>query len=90
MMTIRSEDVGQDAAGQPSAGSCLQAIPLRTRYTDREVRPSSNFVAHLMAVDGGFAQTRAAGRAEPGVATAMYRQAAGVVAANGIRTRRCC
>lgn len=92
-MTTGTEDSKQDRreAVEPMPnGSCLEAIPLRTRYTDREVRPSSNFVAHLMAIDGGYPQTRSSGRAEPDRATAMYRQVAGVIARSGSRTGRCC
>jgi hypothetical protein len=93
MTTIRTDELepdGRDATGTAAAGSCLEAIPLRTRYTDREVRPSSNFVAHLIAIDGGYLQSRASGRVEPGQATAIYRQAAGIAADSGTRTRRCC
>jgi hypothetical protein len=45
----------------------------RLRYTDRPVRPSANFVAQLMAVEGGYPQTRGVFRAEPDQASAAYR-----------------
>jgi len=51
--------------------------PMRTRYTDRAVRPSSNFVAQLMAVDGAYPQTRDLSRADAGLATAAYRSTNG-------------
>ncbi|WP_022722797.1 hypothetical protein [Rhodopseudomonas sp. B29] len=53
-----------------------EAEPLRTRYTDRPIRPSSNFVAQLMAIDGGYPQTRDHDRAEPDLASAAYRSTA--------------
>ncbi|MCD0417527.1 hypothetical protein LOC51_09900 [Rubrivivax sp. JA1024] len=65
--------------------------PMRTRYTDRQVRPSSNFVAHLMAIDGGYPQTRDSHRAEPGQANAAYRAAPGHAFSpppSGFRTQR--
>jgi hypothetical protein len=68
-----------DATGIPD-GEWIEPMPvpvdspqIRTRYTDRAVRPSSNFVAQLMAIDGGYPQTRDLNRAEPGQATAAYR-----------------
>ncbi|RJF75780.1 hypothetical protein [Rhodopseudomonas palustris] len=57
----------------------------RTRYTDRPVRPSANFIAQLMAIEGGYQQTRGLFGAEPDQATAAYRTA--LVCATG-RTRR--
>lgn len=57
----------------------------RTRFTDRTVRPSANFIAHLMAIEAGYAQTRGVLRAEPDQATAAYRTSQGH--ASG-RTRR--
>lgn len=54
----------------------VEAEPLRTRYTDRPVRPSSNFVAQLIAIDGGSPQTRDHARAEPSLANAAYRSTA--------------
>jgi hypothetical protein len=55
----------------------LTAPRMRTRYTDRPIRPSSNFIAQLMAIDGGYSQSRDCHRAEPGQATAAYRSANG-------------
>ncbi|UYO54356.1 hypothetical protein [Rhodopseudomonas palustris] len=65
--------------------------PMRTRYTDRLVRPSSNFVAQLMAIDGGYPQTRDSNRAEPGHANAAYRSTTGhafTAPPTGFRTQR--
>ncbi|WP_322514864.1 hypothetical protein SR870_17810 [Rhodopseudomonas palustris] len=89
----RSDDdivFGADHAAEPELIEPMPVPvlpqPRRSRYTDQAVRPSSNFVAQLMAVDRGYPQTRAVDRAEPGQATAAYRTA-NAYAASG-RTRR--
>ncbi|WP_420134842.1 hypothetical protein [Rhodopseudomonas sp.] len=69
---------------EPVPAPVMQAQP-RMRYTDRTVRPSANFVAQLMAIEGGYPQTRGVFRAEPDQASAAYRSTRAYAAG---RTRR--
>ncbi|ABD05223.1 conserved hypothetical protein [Rhodopseudomonas palustris HaA2] len=82
-------DFGASDAAEPELIELVPAPVMpaqpRTRYTDRAVRPSSNFVAQLMAVERGYPQTRDVYRAEPDQATAAYRSAKAYQAG---RTRR--
>jgi hypothetical protein len=73
--------------------SALPVMPvrMRTRYTDQPVRPSSNFVAQLMAVDRDYPQTRETFRDQPDRANTAYRTAGGgyrSAAPTGARTWR--
>jgi hypothetical protein len=83
-------DFGSAGASEPEL---IEPLPVpvmpvkpRTRYTDQPVRPSSNFVAQLMAVERDCQQTRNAHRAEPDQVMAAYRSAKANVV--GARTRR--
>ena len=102
MAKVWIED-GSDLHGASAEPDCAEAElieplpvpvtppPMRTRYTDRQVRPSSNFVAQLMAIDGGYPQTRDCNRAEPGQANAAYRSTGGhayAAPSSGLRTKR--
>ena len=85
----RIRDFGTSDAAEPEL---IEPLPVpvmpvqpRTRYTDQPVRPSSNFVAQLMAIERGYPQTRDVYRAEPDQASAAYRSAKAYEAG---RTRR--
>jgi|GEM_PF-5739648 len=82
-------DFGADDAAEPELIETLPApvtpVQPRMRYTDRPVRPSSNFIAQLMAIDRGNPHPREAPRAEQNQATAAYRSAKTYAAG---RTRR--
>ncbi|MFC0240397.1 hypothetical protein [Rhodopseudomonas telluris] len=78
------DDVVEAELIEPVSAPVMPAQP-RMRYTDRSVRPSANFVAQLMAIEGGYPQTRGVFRAEPDEASAAYRSAHAYAAG---RTRR--
>ena len=74
------ETAGQtDATETVDSATTMEVVPamIRTRYTDRLVRPDSTFVAHLMAIDQQYPQTREWLRAEPAQAMAAYRSVVG-------------
>ncbi|MCG6205762.1 hypothetical protein LPW26_14005 [Rhodopseudomonas sp. HC1] len=86
----QDDDIGGFGAAEAVEAELIEPVPVmsspsRTRYTDRPVRPSANFIAQLLAIEGGYPQTRGVFRAEPDEATAAYRSAP-VYAAG--RTRR--
>lgn len=96
MAQLWIDDLSEQA--EPTGGvELVEAVPAsdddrappRTRYTDLPVRPLSNFVAHLMAVDGD-PWTGERYRAASSQASAAYRSTVGQAygAARGSRTRR--
>jgi len=76
---IEASETGAQSAPRAEEVEISEVVPavIRTRYTDRPVRPNSTFVAHLMAIDQHYPQTREWLRADPAQAMAAYQSVVG-------------